>query len=234
MKRSVLILLVSLLGLSLFAQKQKVKYYQKVDTKTIHFGFTLGLNTMDFYVANKNVPENTDTLFANVNGLLPGFNVSMVTNLRLMKYLDLRFLPGLSFGQRDIYYYKPGGILYGKQKVESAFIEFPLLLKYKAKRINNFRPYLIAGVNYRMDMAARRKYNPEKGIYLRLHQSDLYHEEGFGIDFYLPYFKFSAELKVSTGFRNILVTDPATEHPEYVNALQRLRSQIWVLSFHFE
>ncbi len=234
MKRPLSILLVSLLGISLFAQKQKVKYYQRVDTKTIHFGFTLGLNTMDFYTTNNIVPENTDTLFANVNGLLPGFNISMVSNLRLMKYLDLRFLPGLSFGQRDIYYYKPGGALYGKQKVESAFIEFPLLLKYKAKRINNFRPYLIAGVNYRMDMASRRKYNPDKGIYLRLYQSDLYHEEGFGIDFYLPYFKFSTELKVSTGFRNVLVTDPSSEHPEYVTALQRLRSQIWVISFHFE
>ena len=227
-------MLVFLGGGILFAQKQKVKYYQRVDSKTVHFGFTLGLNTMDFYVTNHNVPANRDTLFANVNGLLPGFNVSMVSNLRLLKYLDLRFLPGLSFGQRDLYYYKPGGVLYGTQKVESAFIEFPLLIKYKAKRINNFRPYLVAGVNYRMDMASRRKYNPEKGIYLRLLQSDLYHEEGFGIDFYLPYFKFSTELKVSTGFRNILVTDPSSEHPEYVTALQRLRSQIWVLSFHFE
>jgi len=234
LKRVLLIIFISVTALSLQAQKQKVKYYQKVDTKTIHFGFTIGLNTMDFYVRNNNVPENSDTLFTNVNQLLPGFNVSAVSNLRLMKYLDLRFLPGLSFGQRDLYYYKPGGELYAKQKIESAFIELPVLLKYKAKRVNNFRPYFVAGVNYRMDMASRRKYNPEKAIYVRLKQGDIYHEEGFGIDFYLPYFKFSAELKVSTGFRNILVTDPASEHPEYVNALRRLRSQIWVLSFHFE
>jgi len=236
LKKFILILLLSvpLMCFPLAAQKQKVKYYQKVDSKTIHFGFTIGLNTMDFYVKNQNVPENSDTLFANVNTLLPGFNVSVVTNLKLMKYLDLRFLPGLSFGQRDLYYYKPGGEYYDKQKIESAFIEFPLVLKYKAKRVNNFRPYLVGGVNYRMDMAARRKYNPDKDIFVRLKQGDIYHEEGFGIDFYLPYFKFSAELKVSTGFRNILVTDPSSEHPEMVNALQRLRSQLWILSFHFE
>ncbi len=234
MKKIFLILLFLLPSGFLYAQKQKVKYYQKVDSKTMHFGFTLGLNTMDFYVTNRNAPQNADTLFANVNNLLPGFNVSVVTNLRLMKYLDLRFLPGLAFGQRDLYYYRPGGELYAKQKIESSFLEFPLVLKYKAKRLNNFRPYLVAGVNYRMDMSARRKYNPEKAVYVRLLQSDLYHEEGFGIDFYLPYFKLSTELKVSTGFRNILVTEPSSEHPEYVNALQRLRSQIWVLSFHFE
>ncbi len=220
--------------LPLHAQKKKVKYYQKVDSKLIHFGFTLGLNTMDFYVTNQSTPQNTDTLFANVNNLLPGFNVSVVTDLRLMKYLDLRFLPGLAFGQRDLYFYRPGGVYYSKQKIESSFLEFPLVLKYKAKRLNNVRPYLVAGFNYRMDMSARRKYNDDKAIYVRLQQSDLYHEEGFGIDFYLPYFKLSTELKVSTGFRNILVTEPPAEHPEYVHALQRLRSQIWVLSFHFE
>lgn len=211
------------------AQKQKVRYYQQVDKKLLHFGFTIGLNTMDFLT----FPVKTDTLYAQVNNLLPGFNVGIVSDLRLAKYLDLRFLPGLGFGQRNLYYYKKAS-LYGKQKVESAFLEFPLILKYKAKRINNFRPFLIAGVNYRLDMASRRKYNPEKAIYVRLKQSDIYHEEGFGIDFYLPYFKFTAELKLSTGFRNILVTSPSQEHPEYVTAIERLRSQIWILSFHFE
>ena len=234
MKKLSLILLLAVLVFPLFAQKQKVKYYQKVDTKLVHFGFTIGMNTMDFFVFNHTVPENTDTLFANVNGLLPGFNVAAVSDLRLGKYFDLRFLPGLSFGQRDLYFYKPGGVLYGKQKIESSFIELPLLVKYKAKRINNFRPYFIAGVNYRMDMSARRKYNDEKGINMRLKQSDVYHEEGFGIDFYLQYFKFSVELKVSTGFSNVLVNDLSGTHPEYVDAIQRLRSQIWVLSFHFE
>ncbi len=217
------------------AQKQKVRYYQEVDKRLIHFGFTIGLNTMDFLVFHNNPPQNTDTLYANINHLLPGFNVGIVSNLRLGKYFDLRFLPGLSFGQRNLYYYNYNRVTYyAKQKIESAFLEFPLTVKYKAKRINNFRPYLIAGVNYRMDMASRRKYNPDKGKYTRLKQSDLYHEEGFGIDFYLPYFKFSAELKISTGFRNILYMTPADQHPEYVTALERLRSQIWVLSFHFE
>ncbi len=228
------ILIITGLSFQGWSQKPKIRYYQEVDKKWVHFGFTIGLNTMDFIVFRANPPQNTDSLFANVNHLLPGFNVGIVTNLKMGKYFDLRFLPGLSFGQRNIYYYTPRSTLYAKQKVESAFLEFPLVVKYKAKRINNFRPYLIGGLNYRMDMASRRKYNPEKARYVRLQQSDLYHEEGFGIDFYFPYFKFSAELKLSTGFGNILVTNPSDEHPEYVTALERLRSQIWILSFHFE
>jgi len=217
------------------AQKEKVRYYQQVDKRLVHFGFTIGVNTMDFIVFHSNPPQNADSLYANVNHLLPGFNVGIVSSFRVAKYLDMRFLPGLSFGQRDLYYYNYNqGTIYARQKIESAFLEFPLIFKYKAKRINNFRPFVLAGLNYRLDMASRRKYNPDKGKFVRLKQSDLYHEEGFGIDFYLPYFKLTAELKVSTGFRNILVTDPSPEHPEYVTALERLRSQIWILSFHFE
>jgi len=30
------------------------------------------------------------------------------------------------------------------------------------------------------------------------------------------------------------VHEPDDRHPEYVNAIQSLRSQLWVLSFHFE
>lgn len=216
------------------AQKPQLKYYTIVDQKTLHFGFTIGLNTMDFFVRHDETAFGTDTLYANVSHLLPGFNVGIVSDLSLNRYWDLRFLPGISFGQRDLIYYRNQVVYNNKQRLESSFLEFPLIFKYKAERINNFRPFLIAGINYRIDMASRKAYDPDKEIYVRLKTSDLYHEEGFGIDFYLPYFKLTTELKVSTGFRNVLVGEPAADHPEFARALQRLRSQIWILSFHFE
>jgi hypothetical protein len=57
---------------------------------------------------------------------------------------------------------------------------------------------------------------------------------GAGLDFYLTYFKLSIELKMSTGLSNILVNEAAPGHPEYYNAIEKIKSQIWILAFHFE
>ncbi len=200
--------------------------------KPIHFGFTVGLNTLDFALYPSEFAYDHDTI-PNSTVLHPGFNISVVSSLRLNKHMNLRFLPGISFGQRTIHYYQQDS-LFTKQKIESSFLEFPLLIKYKSERINNFRPYLIAGFNYRLDLAAKKEYDSEKQNYVRLRRSDIYTELGFGIDFFLLYFKFSAELKYSIGSRNMLVDDPFPGSEFFVTSIDKLKSRMWVLSFHFE
>jgi len=39
---------------------------------------------------------------------------------------------------------------------------------------------------------------------------------------------------MSTGLSNILVNEAAPGHPEYYNAIEKIKSQIWILAFHFE
>ncbi len=203
--------------------------------KTIHFGFTVGLNTLDFALYPSKSAFHSDSI-PNSTLLHPGFNINVVSSLRLNKHMNLRFLPGISFGQRTIHYYdqNTGEVIGDNQKVESSFLEFPLLVKYKSKRLNNFRPYLIAGFNYRLDLAAKKDYDLEKQNYVRLKRSDLYTEVGFGIDFFLLYFKFSAELKYSIGSRNILINDPVPGYEYYVDTIDKLKARMWILSFHFE
>jgi hypothetical protein len=157
-----------------------------------------------------------------------------VTNLRAGEYFDIRFLPGVSFGQRMINYYKNQVSYPTPQRLESSFLEFPLLLKYKGERLNNVRPYIIGGLNYRYDLAGKKEYDDEKPVYIRLKRPDRYYEAGAGLDFYLTYFKLSIELKMSNGIGNVLVSEPEHNHPEYVNAIDKMKSQLWVLSFHFE
>jgi hypothetical protein len=57
---------------------------------------------------------------------------------------------------------------------------------------------------------------------------------GAGLDFYLTFFKLSVELKMSNGFRNIIVDDVAAGHQELKNAIDKMKSQIWIIAFHFE
>ncbi len=189
---------------------------------------------MDFNITPSQKYLVSDSLYPEVSILNPGINIQIVTNLRAGKYFDIRFLPGVSFGQRIIRYYKDQVLYNDQQRLESSFLEFPLLLKYKGDRLNNVRPYIIGGLNYRYDLAGKKEYDDQKPVYIRLKRPDLYYEVGAGMDFYLTYFKLSIELKMSNGITNVLVNEPAPIHPEYYNAIEKIKSQIWIIAFHFE
>jgi hypothetical protein len=221
-------------NLTIYGQKQKPKNESWYDDKPLHFGFSLGFNTMDFNITPSQQYYQTDSLYPEVSKLNPGINIEIITNLRVSDHLDVRFLPGVSFGQRVVRFYKNRVLVNEQQKLESSFLEFPLLLKYKGDRMNNVRPYVIGGLNYRYDLAGKKEFDDAKPIYLRIKRPDLYYELGAGLDFYLTYFKLSVELKMSNGLGNVLIKEAAPGHPQYYNAIEKIKSQIWVLAFHFE
>ena len=236
----VLSLIFLLIHFNSFGQKQKPKNDSSYDDKLLHFGFSLGVNTMDFNITPTqkllSLPSLT-YLNPEVSRLEPGFNIQIVTNLRVSKYLDLRFLPGISFGQRTVKYYyveQDTNEFWGDpQKLNPASLEFPLLLKFKGDRLNNVRPYVIGGFNLRDDLNSKKNLD---GLppYIRLKKLVPYYELGAGLDFYLKYFKLSVELKMSNGIGNVFVNDRDTGHSQYSDAIAKMTSQIWILALHFE
>jgi hypothetical protein len=219
-----------------------VLHYQKIDHKPFHFGYTLGINTMDFAVYPSDYSLEHD-IYPEVNKLSPGVDIGIVTNFQLSKYLDFRVLPGISLGQRNLLYYEnvddnenENEVIH-EMKLGSTFINVPFLLRYEAQREKNYRPYLILGTNLRWDMARNKDFNVDEGIFIKLEPFDAYLEGGFGIDFYLPYFKLSTELKFSIGMMNVLSPDVYSENPDnadYSLAIDKLKSRMVSLSFHFE
>lgn len=220
----------------MFAQDDIVLNYQGVDHKTIHFGFTLGFNTMDFKLtpSMNSFGSDSTVLIPEINDLVPGFHVAIVSNLRLNDNWDLRFLPGIALGQRKILFYDNDKNVVSEMKIESTFIDLPLSLKYKATRINNTRPYLIGGINIRNDMARNKEFNEDEGIYIKLKPFDVYYELGVGVDFYLAYFKFSTEIKYSVGTLNVVSSDVSEDYPQYANSIDKLNSRMFMVSLHFE
>ena len=218
---------------SAYGQKQKPKNKSWYDDKLFHFGFSLGFNTMDFRITPSQSYMNVDSLYPEVSRLNPGINIQIVTDLHPANHWDFRFLPGVSFGQRNIRYYRDGVTYNTQQRIESSFVEFPFLVKYKGDRLNNVRPYVVSGLNFRYDLAAKKEYDEEKPVYVRLKKPDLYYEVGAGLDFYLVYFKLSVELKMSSGIFDVRVTDPPVD-PRFMNAIDKMRSQMWIIAFHFE
>lgn len=218
-----------MLSFTAFTQRAVYRNIPEHDQKRLHFGFTLGLNFMDFHIQPSSYAAANE-IYPEVSRLLPGFNINIVSNLKLNKYFDLRFLPGIAFGQRNIDYYRYEGYL-GFQELESSFLEFPLVLKYSSVRIGNYKPYIISGVNARYDLA--KNFNEEDLIFLKLKKLDYYLEFGAGIDFYLPYFRFSTEIKLAKGFRDMLDRVPSAQ-PFYQDSMSYLKSNLIIVSFHFE
>lgn len=201
------------------------------DYKLLHFGFTVGIHTQDMAIVRTEGSE----LFADVSDPGFGFQVTIVSDLRLTEKMNLRFLPGIALGEKPLSFYDvQSGDLVESGVIESNFLEFPLLLKYRSKRLNNVRPYLIGGVNYRYDLAARKESDENDRIYVKLQPGDIYLEAGFGIDFYSQYFKFAPELKVGMGLRNLLVNEVADGQARFVSSIDNLRSFVVMLNFHFE
>jgi len=227
-------LMLLLMPFIVSGQKAKPMNRSWYDEKLLHFGFSLGFNTMDFNITPSQEYLEADSLYPDVSRLNPGINIQIVTDLHPSRYIDIRFLPGVSFGQRNVRYYKNQVVYNQQQRLESSFMEFPLLLKYKGDRLNNVRPYVVTGLNYRFDLAGKKEFDDEKPVYIRIKRPDLYYEAGAGIDFYLMYFKLSVELKMSNGIRNVIVDEAASGHQEFRNAIEKMRSQIWILAFHFE
>lgn len=249
MKKIWIAILFVVLGLSAGAQKQKVNFLTTFDDKLVHFGFTIGLNTLDFNVVNYNpIGENPDfvpypldrvvsgsTVRSDVATIIPGFTVGIVSSLRLTKDLNLRFLPGLSFGERQITFNLPVYDINNYEatqyySVKSTFLDFPLLIKYKARRINNDRPYVIFGGAYRHDISRTAKED-----LIKLKSGGFYAEIGGGWDHYFPFFRFSVEAKFSYGLNNQLGDLPApVQRQYYAQSIKDLRSKIFTFSFHFE
>lgn len=191
---------------------------------------------MDFGIHQSDDFFDVDSVYSIENTISPGFQLGPIVNFRIFQYLDVRALVLLSFGERNLHYKIAGDTARGQQpfymldmKIESTFLEFPILLKYKGQRTNNFRPYLIGGICPKYDLAAQKKV-PDDKIKIRLNEMDYYYEIGFGMDFYLNYIKFSTEIKYSAGLTNVTKYDGT----QYTTSIDRMRSRMLMLSFHFE
>src|SRR5690606_34812465 len=75
------------------------------DQKLLNWGYYLGFNQYDFKVDYEKHEPSTG-LYAHYDEMLTsksiGFNVGLIGELRLNKYMDLRLEPGLYYNQRDI------------------------------------------------------------------------------------------------------------------------------------
>jgi len=213
----------------------KVENLPNFDLHRLHFGFLLSYNTSDFQMKLDPQSPFRDSLLVLQHQKQPGFNLGIVASLNVNPYVSFRFLPTLSFQERILQYEfrePDGSSKFFLKPVESTYLEFPLLVKYRSARINNFAVYLIGGGKYCIDMASQKDVNNslDDEVVVKLARNDYAAEIGGGMDMFLTYFKFGVELKASFGIPNLLVDDGT----RFSVPIESLRSKTWVLTFTFE
>lgn len=245
-KALLMMVLLIMLGQSVQAQiftrrlKDRYTNLADYDRQRFHFGFSLGINSTNFVVKRiADLPLTYDSIYTVEPRPQLGFNLGIISDMRIGSMLNLRFIPTLSFTDRfldyKLYGRTPGGLdslLYSK-KVESTLLQFPLTLKFKSIRPNdgNWRAYVLAGGNVVYDLASQAKIEEKDDeVILKLDKLDYMYEVGVGFDFYLQYFKLSPEIKMSFGLNDLLVRDGTP----YSESIASLKSKTFLFSLHFE
>lgn len=103
-------------------------------------------------------------------------------------------------------------------------------IKYKSSRYNNGRAYIMTGLKYSLDLASQRNIDDEGLEIVKIKKDDFLYEIGLGLDFYLPYFKFSPELKANFGLTNLVVNDGSI----YSRSIKGMKTRGFSISFTFE
>jgi hypothetical protein len=225
--RKVIFIILSLASFAAWAQPNLEQY----DNKLLHFGFTVSLNIGRMYVeTNPTQMVLADTVLGVRTKSFPGIGLGAITNLRLGKFWDLRLVaPVISFVQRNIIYDFPNGSK--EVKIESAYCDGSVLLKYKSDRRKNTRVYVAVGprLSYDFGSSVSRTRGLQNPV-VSLNPVTVGWEAAFGLDMYFEYFKFSPEIKTCQTWSNALYHDGFI----YTNVIDKITPQLIMISFHFE
>ncbi|NJB70778.1 hypothetical protein GGR42_001240 [Saonia flava] len=198
------------------------------DKPFLNFGYFLGFNQYDFQFEYKDdLPDIlVDKSF--------GFNVGLIGEMRINEFLDVRFEPGLHYTQRIMGF--PGFTAENDaiREVKSTYINFPLLLKVSAKRLGNWKPFLIGGASSSLNLGSNQdSLDDNSSGTFRMKKITYYYELGFGIDFYTQYFKFAPSIRGVFALSDELVRDVDPDSP-WTGNIDAMRTRGIFVNFTFE
>ncbi len=223
-------MLQCLIAVNAFAQFNQLEH----DKKKHYFGITFGFNTSRFRVYPSADFITNDTIKQIQTKAGPGFNLGLMANIRLSNRLDVRIVPAMVFGEKNLIFtthdYTNGKDTLSKFNIQNIYIDLPIQFKLKSDRVKDFRMYVISGMKYSYDLASLSKARKANNL-VRLTPHDLSAEVGFGFEFYFPLFILAPEIKVSQGMMNVLFQD---SHLLYSRELDQLKSRTITFSIHIE
>lgn len=230
-------LFVSLLTASTavaLAQQRRVQNKPFIDERRFHYGFFVGVHDQNFRLENNGYidPQTGEQWVASTDRTNFGFTVGVLGEWKMNRYLSLRVLPSLHFGSKHIAFRNLQNLEEQTQDMKSCYVGVPVDLKISAPRFNNYRPYVIAGVNPMYDLTTGKQTK------LKAKPFTMMLEAGLGCDLYMPFFKFIPELKFCFGLNNVLQKNrkDLTDSTQFVftESVDKATISMVVLTFYFE
>jgi hypothetical protein len=233
MKKLQLVFLAILILTSsaVFAQADRVINLPNFDKRLIHFGFYLGLNQNDFKVDYKNSNYPNPNVSVEPTS---GFNVGLIADFRLHKNINLRFEPGLVSNSKSLAFSHINTKRDSIREIGSTYLHVPLVLKFSTDRMDNVRPYVLAGVSLDYNFSSNQKNaNDNSGGEFRMKAVNYMYEVGIGIDIYLSYFKLSPSIRGVFAINNELEYD-TDSNSQWTSPINFLGTRGIFLNFSFE
>lgn len=212
--------------------KERLANLETFDNKFLTYGYFLGFNSYDFKIEYQDQfqDDNTDIIVEGQSG----FNVGLVGDMRINRYINLRLEPGLYFAQRNLIFPNFEEERDFLRETKSTYIHVPLLVKFSTERLNNFKPFIVAGVSRSINLSSNEE-NPEDNEQgqFRMTKGTSYFELGFGIDFYLFYFKFTPSIRGVFATSDELVPDDNPNSP-WTGNISSLSTRGIFINFTFQ
>jgi hypothetical protein len=204
------------------------------DDKFYHLGIALIYNNSHFQVTpHTNLLLNDSVLFVNPENT-GGFGLAGMHTFNISKHWEFRIVfPELMFSYKNLTYsttFPSGKQTTATKQVESILLGFPLQVKFMSDRMENFRFYVLGGVNYQYDLASNATARKADDL-VKLNPGDWSIEAGIGFQFFFPVFILSPEIKLSNGIQNVHHRDP---NLIYSSTIDKLKSRMVVFSLIFE
>lgn len=228
------------LAILFFAESAKAQFFSRerlvnienFDKRKLSWGYYLGFNSYDykFQYKEQNGDLNTDIQVVGEGG----FNVGLIGDVRINQYLSLRLEPGLSFTKRNLTFPNFLEERHYLREVKSTYIHVPLLLKVSTKRFNNFKPFIIGGFSTSFNLSSNEDHPEDnsQGQFRSISNSFNY-ELGFGIDFYLFFFKFTPSIRGVFSLSDEIVQDNDPNSP-WTSNIEKMSSRGMFINFTFQ
>ncbi|MBK9272697.1 MAG: outer membrane beta-barrel protein [Saprospiraceae bacterium] len=231
-RKVILIALFSFIATEFFAQSRQHSYnYEGFRRKDHYFGLTLGYNQSGYKIEHGRTLRPGGVFRVNNSVSNGGLTLCMITNFKIGEYVDYRILPSISLSYRTLTFTPSAGGPIKEHKIESVFGEIPMIVRFTSAPYKDFRVFMLSGVKYSYDFASNSRSDKTRFELIRISPHDFQVELGVGMQFYMPFFIFSPEIKFSHGISNLLIYDTKLVESTLID---KLFSRSLTISLHFE
>jgi hypothetical protein len=203
------------------------------DKLPLNWGYFVGLNQFDYQISYLNSNYNTNSSEEVTEILVQkstGFNVGLIGEMRINELLDLRLEPGFYSGKTTLESNIEKDSI---REIKSTYINVPLLLKFSANRIGNWRPFIVGGPYAAINLSSNENSIDNNSGTFKVKKWNYGYQIGVGIDVYLSYFKFTPSIRGVFSLTDDAIRDADQQSPWTAN-IHKMRSRGVFLVLTFE